>query len=366
MAEIPKLRFYRDRDEEQLVPLLQDGFGGWPQFDIDCTPLDHWNWKFVDNPNRGISIVMGSVDEKIVCCLHDSPRKLKFGEKIFLVSQSVDTFVHPDFRRLGLYTQMFSLSQERRIIEKKSLICSISGNPILVKSSDRKGRPVIPYPLLKMIRINDVDLHFEQINMGDSWLKKHGVKLLKSMSELKKKLARENVELDVNISNITKFDNRINTFWNSIKGDYVFITEKSQEFLNWRYCDKRGGNYHIEIVEDDDRILGYSILRINKINKDYPVGYIVELMSLPGRSDVSNELMKSANQFFDDEGVNVIRAYVLESHPFEKVLENNGYLNSRDDLVVRMLPLEPEVDIDIVLEARAKNIDVQIGYTDWI
>jgi len=34
---------------------------GWPPFDLDCTPLEHWNWKFIDNPNRMITIVVGSV-----------------------------------------------------------------------------------------------------------------------------------------------------------------------------------------------------------------------------------------------------------------------------------------------------------------
>ena len=162
------LRFYRDGDEEQLVSLLQDGFGGWPSFDLDCTPLEHWTWKFIDNPIRRISVVVGSVDEEIVCCMHDLPRKFKFGEKQLIISQGVDAFVHPDFRRKGVFNQMFDLLNERRIVEKKSLVCSIRGNPILIKSSNRKGTPYIPYPLLKMIRINNVDLHFKQSQMDIS------------------------------------------------------------------------------------------------------------------------------------------------------------------------------------------------------
>jgi len=64
------------------------------------------------------------------------------------------------------------------------------------------------------------------------------------------------------VSEISRFDDRINLFWNQIKDNYIFITEKTRDYLNWRYCDKRGGNYIVKIVEKD--ILSVHIFRNNQ------------------------------------------------------------------------------------------------------
>jgi len=44
------VRPYCSGDEEKLVQLLQLVFNGWPRFDINCTSLDHWKWKYENNP----------------------------------------------------------------------------------------------------------------------------------------------------------------------------------------------------------------------------------------------------------------------------------------------------------------------------
>jgi len=35
-----QVRLYRSGDEEQIVWLLQTGFGVWPQFDVSCEPIE--------------------------------------------------------------------------------------------------------------------------------------------------------------------------------------------------------------------------------------------------------------------------------------------------------------------------------------
>ena len=56
---------------------------------------------------------------------------------------------------------------------------------------------------------------------------------------------------DYKIFPIQYFDDRINVFWNKIRNEYNFITERNKDYLNWRYCDKRGGNHEVFIAEFD-------------------------------------------------------------------------------------------------------------------
>ncbi len=55
------------------------------------------------------------------------------------------------------------------------------------------------------------------------------------------------------------------------------------EYLNWRYSDRRGGDYILKEAIEGERALGYVVLRVNGYQEKYPVGYIVDLLALPGR-----------------------------------------------------------------------------------
>lgn len=92
------VRSYNPGDENQIVDLLNQGFGKWGD-------IQQWRWKYLRYPtfeNNNIFIV--EVDESIV-----GHRGLIFrdivlpsGGKIFTASIG-DTAVHPDYRRLGIY-----------------------------------------------------------------------------------------------------------------------------------------------------------------------------------------------------------------------------------------------------------------------
>lgn len=47
-----RIREYLPGDEESIMDLLIKVFGGWPHFDLNCSPMRHWRWKYLDNPKR--------------------------------------------------------------------------------------------------------------------------------------------------------------------------------------------------------------------------------------------------------------------------------------------------------------------------
>lgn len=49
MAEGFIAKEYQPGDEEGIVELLEIVFDGWPHFDLPCSRVDHWKWKFLDN-----------------------------------------------------------------------------------------------------------------------------------------------------------------------------------------------------------------------------------------------------------------------------------------------------------------------------
>ena len=63
------IRDYEPGDEGRIVELLELVFGVWPRFDLKCSPLEHWRWKYVDNP-MGSMIVPIAVDGDLIVGLN--------------------------------------------------------------------------------------------------------------------------------------------------------------------------------------------------------------------------------------------------------------------------------------------------------
>ena len=324
---------YRPGDEEEIVQLLELVFNGWPQFDLNCTPLDHWRWKYLDNPLRLNILYSASFDNKIIGCTHTIPQRVKVGDKIFLSGTGADVAVHPDFRRRGIHNKIVDskLDFEAKIGIKFHY--GISNNPILIKRNMRRGFPLFPHDVSSFIRIYDVDLHLRMIPTKYAWIKKYGYQLLKIYNKLRNALrSYSSSDHDFHISVILNFDDRINTFWNKIKDNYSLIVERKQNYLNWRYCDPRGGDYTVIQAEKDGHVLGYGVLRINMYRGEYPVGHIVDLLTIPERLDVAGALVEHAVIYFDKKDINTIQCLSIKNHPYERILNRYGFINSRKKL----------------------------------
>jgi len=330
-------------------------FNGWPHFDIKCDPLDHWKWKFKDNPSKSSLISIGVTDDKIISCSHRITTRLKIGDSVLLCSSVLDSAVHPNFRKMGIYTKMDEMGREFMTKSGIKYSFRITGNPILVKHHS-KYRNLFQHITFEYIWIQDIDWHLQMMHTRSAGLYKYGFRLIKLVNRFRNTYALPaSSDHDFRIKEITSFDDAINQFWNKIKDHYTFIVERNKDYLNWRYCDSRGGNYVVKVAEIGGQELGYIVLRVNKYRENYPVGYIVDLCTLPDRLDVANALVRDAVQYFDDRNVNVIRCQVIKNHPYEKIFKRYGFLNKRHRIHVFCIPHATISDELIKLQTNSPN-----------
>ena len=328
MKEECEVRPYRPGDEEEIVELLELVFNGWPHKDLDCSPLDYWRWKFEDNPLKKRFITVAEKDDKIIGCLHVIPLRIKIGSKVFLCSTAVDFAVRPDLRGIGVSGKIRHLSEEKRRKAGVKLDYHITGNPILIKSF-LKRKPRFPYNIVNLVRIKDINKQLEAMPLDNAWIIKLAFYTTKFFNDFRNSFIGKSRKHDLNISEIDSFSEKIDDFGKNISNHYDFIVERYREYLNWRYCDPRAGDFVVKQVEENDRILGYSVSRINRYRQNYPIGYIVDLLTLPDRLDVADALVSDAIRYFDNEGINIINYQVVKGHPFESILKRYGFLDSR-------------------------------------
>lgn len=359
-----EVRYLIPGEEETVISLLDLVFSGWHKNRIDCSPFEYWKWKYYDNPSkRGHTTFVAIRDGEIVGCFHDFQMVCKLSNKEILIGQGCDVAVHPDHRRHGLYNKMLDMLDEHRLENNISLSISVTGNPILRKANDRRGIPRLQNSALYLVRVKDIDLHLKHRPMDNPWVVKAGVNLLKMFRRHTRNVVEENH--DIELKRVTSFGDEANEYYSKIKQYYNFITVKSPEYLNWRFGDKRGGNYVVTGAYMEDRLIGYIVNSLNRADPSYPEGSIVELQFFPGCFEVARILLSNSLSVFDSEGVNVVYAWALRNQSTIRIFEDVGFINSRRDQEIYVRALIPGLNLEPMLSSNIDDVEYNFAYSDW-
>jgi hypothetical protein len=361
------IRLFERDERNEIVSLLDEVFNGWPHFDLNCRPEDHWEWKYLDTPYQSSTVIVGSHKNSIISCYHDGDRRFKLGDKVLEGGYGCDLAVHPRFRGQGLFNRMENLLMEERIKKGKQIACSQTKNPLLVKSARRKNIPEFPRSISNMFHIQNIDLHLKYSGIKSPYLKKYAFKALKKITQTKAKFLAQPITGDFyNVKSKAEFGEEISRFWYEIKDYYYFIPEISKRYMNWRYADPRGGDYNIRVIEEDGRVYGYSVLRINKLDNDYPIGYIVDLLALPNDVKALESLFWDAISFFENNSVNLAKFWTVKKSLHHKISKKFGFVDIHRDNYVFLRPLSKDIDVSDISNNPHHLFSYQLGFSDII
>jgi hypothetical protein len=364
-----KIRSYRPDDEEKIVELLKLVFNGWPHFDLPCSPLDHWKWKFMSNPIEMNTIVIAESRGRIIGCDHGLYNKIKIGKKVVPSRQGVDSAVHPDFRGKGIYTNMDKLKMSLIQQANTSFDYFASSNPIIIKVDLTTGAKPFPRAVSNLVRIRDVDLFVKEATIrNDS--KKHFIRYAVHTAKILNKVKKLGVRpvysnSRIFISDVDQFDERVNHLWDAVKEKFFFIAERKSGYLNWRYRDPRGGVYTVKQAVQDDEMRGYIVLRINSWEGSRE-GFIVDILTLQNRLDCFEALISEGLRFFDEAGVNIINYCGVASHPYVKSLMEFGFLETRTFVNIYYNKMVDGEDYSQFQAAFPGRLLFHYGDFDWI
>jgi GNAT superfamily N-acetyltransferase len=314
-------RPYQPGDELQIVSLLKSAYQKWPFFDIDCSPVDHWKWRYDNTPQHQNLISLIQYNDKIVASGHNILNNVIINGKHYPGAYGSDLCVHPEFQGKGLVKKVSNQNHKLRENAGVKFTYMVTVNPKIIESGARKRNFPIPFPYnaCYLSRIDDINLHIKMKDLKHEygWKLKHYIERARS-SPLKQ------LDPRIGISEVIVFDSKIVGFLEKVNEYYDFIMHRTRDYLNWRYCDPRAGNYNVRVAEENGHIIGYGVFRINKL-EDYHTGYIVDLLTLPERVDAAEVLLNYCLAFFRENGVNEVVCQVIENHPYEELFNNYGF-----------------------------------------
>jgi GNAT superfamily N-acetyltransferase len=369
MSDSVQARLYQQGDEAKIVELLSQVFNGWPHIDIGSkSSLDHWYWKFRDNPTGKRLVRVGVVGDRIIACDHGLYTRWKIGEETKLICQGVDAAVHPEYRGKGVYSKIESVKGDAEFVREIGMGYSFSNVKMLLDNWRKKGLPIYPTPVCRLLNIRDVGSY---INGRDdmNWLRKNTYRLGITAVKLGYRIislfsggikAAGNIQ----IADVGSFDEDFDGFYDSIKDEYKLIAERNRAYLNWRYSDPRGGRYTVSVAKERGKVVGYIVYNINSYGGGRN-GYVLDLFTSKKRLDIAYSLVKHASDYFDREGVKLVEYMVLKGHPYASLFRRMGYIDSmKDTYITYFLYREGEITKD-VLDYPASEVLFQTGDTDW-
>jgi len=359
-----KVREYLPGDEESIVDLLIKVFGGWPHFNLNCSPLEHWRWKYLDNPKKLNAVCVAEDKGLIVGCEHGLFIDVKIGDDLVLAQLSGDAAIDPRHQGEGLYSKINKFRNTLPPMRRMDYSFWVTTNKKMIEFSRRRNYPRFPRRVSLMIRVKDLDLHFRLHKSDFALFKRLGYLTLANIGKIRFD-SRERVQGDYAIKSIKKFGEGIDIFWASVQPYYSYIVARARDYLNWRYCDPRAGDNYIIQAEDDSGSLGYCVYKINRFNPNYHEGLIMDLITLPGRVDVAQGLLVSALDYLDDSGVNLVSCWGVEGQSNTGVLRGLGFVDSRAPLDLSHRWVSRQVDESKLLAAPPDKLHCQMGDLDF-
>jgi hypothetical protein len=325
------IRRYKEGDEAGIVQLLKEVFKGWPHLDIKGDPIDYWRWKYSNEYVGEKLVIVACVGGRIVGVHHGIQMRVKMFDETLNTSLGGDLAVSPEYRELGVWRGTSKLINQLRGEKNIKWHYNITESPRVIESLNKNSDYLdLPINFTNMTQIKNIEKQLDMIPMKNASVKKIGFKVVKMHNQLVHIPKSGAVERGhIKVLDIKQFDQRIDAFWEKLAEEYDYIIERDRSFLNWRYLDPRVGGFVVKQAEEEGEILGFIAMRTNRYSKEYPIGYIVDLLALPGRDDALHALLDAATKHFDGDNVNIVNCLVVKNHPNEKILNSHGFLDSR-------------------------------------
>jgi hypothetical protein len=142
---------------------------------------------------------------------------------------------------------------------------------------------------------------------------------------------------------------------------YAFLVARAPDFLNWRYCDPRAGDFTSRAAMQDGRMLGYVVYRTSHAR-----GYIADLIALPGRDDIVAALVSHATSELLARSAEHVQVWCAQGHPYRDTLARVGYSETLRHYVARFVAYRGHWDALWRIVEPGATVHLMAGDTDLV
>jgi predicted acetyltransferase len=254
---------------------------------------DFFKWQYFDNPSGPVDTWVADDGGKIVGQYTIQRQEYFYYGKKVIGSLAFDLATHPDYRYQGMFTTLGFHSLKEA---GKRNISFTLGYP-WVKGIAIPGHKKVGWTLLgelKIYELKNLDVHEgEQIN-------------------------------GFSIKEVNLFDDKYDVLALEHKNDAFVMLNRTGAYLNWRYMCKKGYKYYcFEIVDTENRLVGFFILKIYE-DQDLKILHIIDFI-LPKNKKLYQKVLNFAVVFASEQKANIITLVINKNLEFFNFLKSKGF-----------------------------------------
>jgi hypothetical protein len=285
-------------DVNELFELFKATYGD------DSAYRQRWNYEYEKNPHKDqIKIIIAESDGRFVGATTRLPFQIRWGKRIIDTAFSVNSMVHPQFRRMGIMDNLYHKGAE--IFE---ILFSKGTAPGMFKLLIKMGyRTVLP------------DSNLTAVLSPVKWFL------------WKLKYYKKNIQLkDIDVNGygefvpIRQFGQEFNTFVETnppVEG-WVEVV-KNDKYMNWRYLDNPLKSYKAFYHLKNGKI--QSVIVISSIGI---TGNIVDIKWDHTAKDEPKATLKFAKKYLKMNGIIKVKCWSVNTQ-FRTILMKNGFFSGR-------------------------------------
>ena len=275
-------------DEKQIANLFKLSFG-------KELNIEFWRWRYIENP-FGKSVIMLMFDGEILVGHYAIIRiPVLIDGKETKAAFSMTTMTHPEYRGMGIFP---------KLAKDVYAECGKSGCEL-----------VFGFPNENSYGSFCKKLDWVGFGKVPAWI-------CKNME--KEEHQNDLTEVKFYFKSVGYFDKKFDKLWDIAKPDCRFVVPRTSEFLNWRFLQKPGKEYHIVALYNKNKhLLGYAVYKIYDA-EDEKRGHIIDFLFAPGNA-VEEEIIDYGVAYFMREGVDNISCWVPSICKMEDILSERGF-----------------------------------------
>jgi hypothetical protein len=288
-----EVRSYRAGDEVEILALFEHVFPV-------KRGMDHWRWKFLDNPaGRHISLAVAP-GGAIVGQFAGLPAIAVQPSGTFVLSQGIDHMVHPDHQGRGVFAALTRhflltvLAADERVV--------FYSYPLAEKHSiDRK---VTAVELVHPVSALGWDLSRAEGALGAD---------------------RPWTRLRHRVETVARFGGGAAALWERTRTELGVAAVRDPRYLNWRYADCPDVDYTLLQVRDrwTRRVAGLAVLRFGWFEE--PIAALVDWLVPARATAAAGALLAACHAHARASGCRSVRTWLPPSTAAHRVLAAFGY-----------------------------------------
>lgn len=131
---------------------------------------------------------------------------------------------------------------------------------------------------------------------------------------------------DMILIKITKFDERIDTFFQEVANDHEIMIARNMKYLNWRFSERPDREYDIYLAVKKEKIVGYVVFNHETI-EEIKYGRIIDLLVINSEIATLNMLILKAKNELERAGVDLITFYISNKNIiYNRALIKRGFI----------------------------------------